>query len=598
MGKNKLGFKNSPNITSDIEEQSKNPIKKDADRGRERGIDPPRTFNFGKFPAPLVNPLALEGSYGDWKPQTPEQFLPYPGINAKTGFTNPQTAGSDYEYLSFDSNKVIDTPQPTIDLMLDTRRSNFSFYKDFSGKQFTHLLDYFQDQQGGVGLGSFGNEKPLPAGVATQNEDGSLSVTQNDTTSIYLGSFIRTFDDNEDPTMMGFDIEIKVENSPLFNGSIDKFITTFSGLGNSEIAARLDILTKFREQFFRFVKKDFVSGIAQNDQPSPVFNNTSGVKTYYLKKIGGLDNLVEAIESDKTRPFVEYQKDLVTLDFYEDVSQNIGYLATLYKMLSWSKLNGKQVIPDNLLRFDVDITITEVRKYNRVFKNLEDNSVDVYADLISKYTYTLYECQFFFPKLPHGDSIDMSGIKQVEDYQISFNYKYSTLKFSKFRLDPETRSMREETYDNKYDNVRRVASNATTRNEILNGSIVSSEESILLNPVYKYSPTLGKTNNVMDDGGILGEVKLSEEKKPFDKLGETLKKDLTNAVVSELNRQVIKGAALLNKTLENIRNSIPLAGRLSAPTNVYENNSPFVNDLTNITRNFVGKSLKSFFTKP
>ena len=192
----------------------------------------------------------------------------------------------------------------------------------------------------------------------------------------------------------------------------------------------------------------------------------------------------------------------------------------------------------------------------------------------------------------------MSGIKQVEDYQISFNYKYSTLKFSKFRLDPETRSMREETYDNKYDNVRRVASNATTRNEILNGSIVSSEESILLNPVYKYSPTLGKTNNVMDDGGILGEVKLSEEKKPFDKLGETLKKDLTNAVVSELNRQVIKGASLLNKTLENIRNSIPLAGRLSAPTNVYENNSPFVNDLTNITRNFVGKSLKSFFTKP
>ena len=58
---------------------------------------------------------------------------------------------------------------------------------------------------------------------------------------------------------------------------------------------------------------------------------------------------------------------------------------------------GKQVIPENLLRFDAYIIITEIRKYQRVFKINYPMGVDVYNDLLSKYTYKLYGLSVFFP---------------------------------------------------------------------------------------------------------------------------------------------------------------------------------------------------------
>jgi hypothetical protein len=87
--------------------------------------------------------------------------------------------------------------------------------------------------------------------------------------------------------------------------------------------------------------------------------------------------------------------------------------------------------------------------------------------------------------------------------------------------------------------------------------------------------------------------KASNKKTSLDILG----KKLANAVVSEVNRQITTQARLLNNTLDNIRNSIGL-GRMSAPTNVYHGNSPFKNDVVNAARDFVGQSVKSFFTPP
>ena len=80
---------------------------------------------------------------------------------------------------------------------------------------------------------------------------------------------------------------------------------------------------------------------------------------------------------------------------------------------------------------------------------------------------------------------------------------------------------------------------------------------------------------------------------------DILKKDLTNAVVREANRRIIAQASLLNKTLDNIRNAIPGAGRMSSPRNIYDvNNVPFKNDVVNAARGFVGNAVKGFFTNP
>lgn len=468
-------------------------------------------------------------------------------------------------------------------------------FKDFGSKEFTHLLDYFIDQQGG---------STVPKQIPMATQEGSNTI-QPDTSKIYLGSFIRTLDDNEDPTMLGYDIEIKYDSSPLFNGAAQSFIDKFSSV--SEIRSRGAILDNFKKQLFRFFKTD--SPIA-TDRPN--FLNSDGAKVYYLKSLTGLDNLVESVSSNEGKAFVYYGKDMMKLGFNEDVSQNIGYLASLYKSLSWSRINGKSILPENLLRFDVDITITEIRKFNRVIA--EGQSVKVYADLISKYTYSLYECQFFFDSLPHGDSIDMSSISTIDKYEIEFNYKFSTMRFTKFYGPNED----EYTIDNSYIDISKVKSKDSNNSQVIGGSIQTGQQTRDLMGYDEY-PRVAKTSAGSVQGNNTSAIKAQDAAKnspsnsvpdsaldkvkknplgkslPFDKL----KGDLKNAAVREVNRQIRTQAALLNKTLNNIRDSIPYAGKMSAPTNVYDTtNSPLKNDVVNSVRNFVGGSLKGFFTNP
>jgi hypothetical protein len=87
------------------------------------------------------------------------------------------------------------------------------------------------------------------------------------------------------------------------------------------------------------------------------------------------------------------------------------------------------------------------------------------------------------------------------------------------------------------------------------------------------------------------------------KLLKDLKGKLEKAVIGEVNRQITTQARLLNRTLDNIRNSIGL-GRMSEPTNVYAgwkiSNGPDLglmkNDLKNAFRDFVGQSVRGFFS--
>jgi len=551
-------------------------IKDSASNGEHRGRDTIGTG--GKFPAPLISPSALDGSLGDWMSSTPAHFLPYPNIEAMSGFTEPKK--TDYEVVGYDENADKTTP----DGLREQRLETYNNFEDYAGRQFTHLLDYFIDQKG-----QLGNKKTI--NVGTDNQGTS---TVGNTKDIYLGSFIRTADDNEDPTVLGYDITIKYNESPLFNGTIDSFIEQFGNLGNSEISSRKDLLDNFKKQFARFVKFD-----SPTTSNSPEFVNKSGVKVYYMKSLGGLNNLVESGDGDKIKSFVEYGKEFITLEFNEDVSQNLGYLSSLYKSLSWSRINGKQIIPENLLRFDVDITITEIRKFNRVVGNsLPLTSLDVYADLISKYTYTLYECQFFFSSLPHGDTLDMSAATQVEKYEIKFNYKYSTMKFSKFNTGDSDDTKSEYAIDNKHDNISRINPADTKNSRVENNNIISLSNVETM----KYLGLISENNTTVPDikiGDLQSVKKAEESKSKIKKAADILKKDLTNAVVREANRRIISQASLLNKTLDNIRNAIPGAGRMSAPTNVYDKyNTPFRNDVINAARGFVGNAVKGFFTNP
>lgn len=432
--------------------------------------------------------------------------------------------------------------------------SNIKYTDSFGDKRdndFRHGQDTSWTDKGGL------KDRLVPDG----------GVNAKDT---YLASFMATSNTNEDPTMLGYDLRIDFTNSPLFNGAIEDFISKFTD--TAEIASRLEIYNRFKIQFLSFFRSDV--GVPGVSDP---------IRSYYVKKISGLNKLIEAnLSNDSKKSFVNYGEDFITLTLNEDVTQNMGYLSSLYKSLSWSRINGKQVIPANLLRFNLILTITEIRKYNRVIKyNASDLSY--YPDLISKYDYNLYECQLFFPTMPHGDALDLSSPSLVDSYDIQFNYKFSTLRFDKYKFEGSD-VMNSYFIDNQFVNPNQITP--------FNGNLSRVGSSIELtnkSPRLSAIDTNTPTNSLTQDA-----AQRSTFKDNMKRLGG----DLKRAAVREINRQVITQARLLNRTLDNIRNSIPLAGRMSAPTNVYEQDQlSLATDVQNSIRNFVGKSLKGFFQR-
>lgn len=465
---------------------------------------------------------------------SPENFL----------FTNnPTEVGNS---IVTDPTKRTDTNKRNIQNKQDQK----VFDQARGGVEFQHVLDK--------------NLIPVPE-EAIIGSTGESRTAYPDLKQIYLGSFVTTSNDNEDPTMLGYDLEIDVIDSPLFNGAVEDFIATLSK--DEEVASRLDIIRDFKEQFFKFFNTN-------SNQVNP--------KVYYFKEIKGLDRLVEANTSaDTKKSFVNYGEDFITINLNEDVTQNMGYLSALYKSLSWSRINGKQVIPANLLRFNLNITITEIRKYKRFFSAANNpKELQTYADKISKYKYSLYECQFFFPKMPHGESLDLSSPKIMEGYEIQFNYKFSTLKFYRFKYD-KSASVSPRILDNRFVDMNKVGREDSVLVSSGNGIKTAQGQQAL-------SPMPGTTPS----------PQTATEKSQFRQSLERLGGDLKRAGINEINRRIITQARLLNRTLDNIRNAIPLAGRMSSPTNVYEQDQlSLATDVQNAIRNFAGRSVRGFFKR-
>jgi hypothetical protein len=396
--------------------------------------------------------------------------------------------------------------------LLSRKYNTYNFYKDYVGKQFVHLLDYY--------------------------ENGNRRLTENipTTPDIALASWVSSSNENEDPTFLSFDLYIKWNESPLFNGSVEKFIETYKKLGNTEIGSRDVIISEFKKQFLNFFRVDAQLTAGQ----VPQFLGQNSPKAYYLKEITGLDNLTQTIGGEKSKQFTTYGTDMIGMKFYEDVTQNLGYLSALYKSLSWSRINGKQIIPENLLRFDAEIVVTDLRKFNRIVRNIKENKLEVYADKLTHYKYSLFECQFIFSKFPHGDSLSTATVKeQVDDFEVSFNYKFSTLSFNKLNIDPQNLAKKIEfAIDNSRYDLSKIKSKDTTNNSTDGGSIKSTPNTYPLVKLYTFDLPSKKRTDEGRKEGALEDAKDSEKSKNKNKKDEVSDENKKNGVAPDQQQAV------------------------------------------------------------
>ncbi len=264
-------------------------------------------------------------------------------------------------------------------------------------------------------------------GLEIINDKNPIENPPDGQSTLRFEQFRSTPFEQNDPVMFGFDIIFDTISSPLLNGSLLDFIANYNGV--DEIWSRRQVYEEFRYQFSKFFRTTVPMKInqewlaitksnrsAEKSNPAEADTKTNlfepGKKNYlgyYIKKISGLDFLIEQNKGTEVKYLPDYKKDMISIETIEDVTLSMGTLAHLYKNLYWSKPNGKILFPENLLRFNCFIVVSECRNFNRVKKGSKSGNLNIIKDNVSRWVYSLKECQFYFDKMPLPNDIDMGG---------------------------------------------------------------------------------------------------------------------------------------------------------------------------------------------
>lgn len=407
--------------------------------------------------------------------------------------------------------------------------------------------------------------------------------------------------ENEDPVYFGFEIIIDKLRSPLLNGELDRFLSEIGGTHNTEIGSRIDISESFKIELSKFFKF--------NEDPVEVTNmfNTKLKKRHYIKRISGLEKLIESNESNKSKSFIDYKNDLIKISFYEDTLLSTGTLSSLYKLLYWSRIRGKGIVPENLLRFDCEVIVSEVRNIGRVRKAAESNSsqyaLEILKENVSRYVYNLYECQFHFSKMSHPDQVDLENISPSQNIDIDVSFKFSDMRFERFKFEGDYGKY--QSISNKKLNPLQILPEDSNSNvENIEGSLVITKMSEIptrISPIIDIlsDPSESDSVGVSNDDQIITQARSNFKRRSIEKIKNSLSssskkllESVKKAALNETQRQLNNQFRLLNNSIDQVRNAFGI-GRMSEPTNVYKNvpGGAFFFDVRNSFRNFAGDFL-------
>ena len=217
----------------------------------------------------------------------------------------------------------------------------------------------------------------------------------------------------DDPLLPGFQIFID-PLSPLFSDNtkingISSFIFKYFDL--DEISARGDMWYEFKNIITKIFETVVQMGNNNNMNDSNPIN-----MPYFINKIDGLDNFKKKI--------IKYGEDKITITLNENISMISIYLAELYNNLTYSFKNQRYLFPENVLRFNLVIKISDVRNFlsptstaqagakTTVNVNNINGSSPIVDSLSEKSAvyYTLHDCNFnFFNSTNFNDSIEIGG---------------------------------------------------------------------------------------------------------------------------------------------------------------------------------------------
>lgn len=231
----------------------------------------------------------------------------------------------------------------------------------------------------------------------------------------------------DDPSLIGFQIRFILEDSPLFNFSIEPYMDTVANQNSAlyflqkyssvyEIGSRISI-------YYEFIK-ELLKVFTTLDN-----GKNNGKKQYNIESILGMEKMMSK--------HVKYGEggDLIKVTMTEDVTLRATYLAELYNNLVYSYKTQRYMIPENVLRFDMEIKLTDYRKFKIENKDFGTNDKRLFINTPENETpriiYKLFDCNFdFFESKIYQDGITMGGYNTTigsTPGNLTFNIKYKSI---------------------------------------------------------------------------------------------------------------------------------------------------------------------------
>jgi hypothetical protein len=233
------------------------------------------------------------------------------------------------------------------------------------------------------------NDFNSPVGAEIKTSDFRTLVNGDQDSFIYG---LRKYENSkyEDPTFLGYTIELD-QKSALFTDCLP-FLQQQADKNLLEFKSRIPIYHQFVEK----VNQIFNSQESATDEKQKQLF----IKQHYINSVSGLNNL--------TKKFAEWRKDYLTIQLYEDIAMSTTYLSTLYNNLIYSYDDGRLMIPENLLYFNMNIRISEVRHFTSIMDPELRNNLKYNITCLE---YKLNDAMFdFFETQPIAETITQSGI--------------------------------------------------------------------------------------------------------------------------------------------------------------------------------------------
>ncbi len=408
-------------------------------------------------------------------------------------------------------------------------------------------------------------------------------------------------DDIEDPTILGFTLKIDYENSPLFknvvksvdfipsdksqseadvNNTTNSSVTT-KDMENSALGfindyksnhPELNYATLYLQDFTNACNKIFISPDRKQDY------NTIKYKNSYIYEIKGLNKL--------DNPFVEYKEDKehesLELTLGEDVRMYVNRMAFLYRNLTWSYNMGKKLIPENMLRFNMYIKISEMRNFTSNIKdsNGDDENENTLVDAIrngySRVIYELKDCEFSFDESILPETLSVGGFNDITenyaDLKVKIKYRkvnrifYSKLFSSNFAQNligdkfytPNTAKYLNDLRDMGYSSESLTKNKSYSNNIPVVQSLSSRLDTLknkgLLNEdnndtaLTRFAKSIG--NKAIKAGATVLDDKMQQAKTSINDLGKNIfNNNLSSQVRDLLKTQIQTKSNILGKSL-------------------------------------------------